>query len=100
MSWKSYDSCLVMIIPAVKLRQQIKKLFHVIDLPFPNESQLFAMVEKVADGARVLDRESKEVQVATNQASAEAMRGPMEFDRGKKQRVTRMEFSLESEASL
>lgn len=80
MNWKSHGSCLVMICPVVQLRAEIEKLFHVIDLPLPTESELFLMQEDLAKGASVLDREGREVQVATDQASAQAARGLTEFE--------------------
>jgi hypothetical protein len=80
MSWKSHGSCLVMVTPVVQLRPEIEKFFHVIDLPLPTESQLFVMQEDLARGASVLDREGKEVHVATDKASAQAARGLTEFE--------------------
>jgi len=80
MNWKSHGSCLLMITPVVQLRPEIEKLFHVIDLPLPTESELFLMQEDLARGASVLDGEGREVQVATDQASASAARGLTEFE--------------------
>lgn len=80
MSWKSHGSSLVMITPVVQLRPEIEKLFHVIDLPLPSEAELFTMQKDLAKGASVLDREGNEVQVATDQASAQAARGLTEFE--------------------
>ena len=49
-------------------------------LPLPTENELFIMQEDLAKGASILDPSGKEVQVATDQASARAARGLTEFE--------------------
>ncbi len=80
LAWKAQGCSLVMIAPLAQLRPEIEKLFHVIDLPLPNESELFLMQEDLARGASVLDREGKELRVETDLASARTARGLTEFE--------------------
>ena len=55
--WKSLGSCLIMVAPSVNLRPELEKLFHIIALPLPTESELFVMQEDLARGASVLNQE-------------------------------------------
>jgi hypothetical protein len=80
MPWKSQGSCLLMVTPVVQLRPEIEKLFHVIELPLPTETELFVMQEDLAKGASILDPSGNEIQVATDHASARSARGLTEFE--------------------
>jgi AAA+ superfamily predicted ATPase len=46
--WKSTGSCLVTISPSVQMRPEIEKIFTVIDLPLPDEKELFRMQSDLA----------------------------------------------------
>jgi hypothetical protein len=78
--WKSLGSCLIMVAPSVSLRPELEKLFHIIALPLPTQSELFVMQEDLARGASVLNQDGQEVQPEINQASARAARGLTEFE--------------------
>jgi hypothetical protein len=41
--WKATGNSLVMISAVIKLCPEIEKYFHVIDLPMPNDSELFTL---------------------------------------------------------
>jgi hypothetical protein len=51
--WKSTGCCLVLITPSIQLRPEIEKIFHVLDMPLPTESELFTMQQELAKGVNL-----------------------------------------------
>lgn len=78
--WKGTGCCLVMISPvvsAVGSHPEIEKLFHVIDLPLPDESQLYAMQVELAEG---ISGDQTQLKVLPDPMTAAAAKGLTEFE--------------------
>ena len=41
--WKSTGCALIMISPVIQMRPEVENFFHVIDLPLPNDDELFSL---------------------------------------------------------
>jgi AAA+ superfamily predicted ATPase len=78
--WKSTGCCLVMVSPAIQLKPEIEKLFHVLDLPLPSEQELFGMQQDLANGVSLQDDGGNPVAVETDIGCAQAARGLTEFE--------------------
>jgi hypothetical protein len=78
--WKSSGCCLVMVSPAIQLKPEIEKLFHILDLPLPSEQELFSMQQDLANGVSLQDDGGNAVAVETSIVCAQAARGLTEFE--------------------
>jgi len=68
--WKSTGCALVMISPLIQMRPEVEKFFHVIDLPLPDDEELFTLQ---------LDM-GKSLNVKPNRKAARAAKGLTEFE--------------------
>ena len=78
--WKATGCSLVMISPAVKMQPEIEKIFHLLDLPFPSEKELFDMQVELAKGASLHDKNGHLFEVECDYKSARAAKGLTEFE--------------------
>ena len=68
--WKSTGCTLIMISPAIQMRPEIEKFFHVIDLPLPNDDELFTLQIEIG----------KNLNIKPNRKAARAAKGLTEFE--------------------
>jgi len=68
--WKATGSSLVMISPVIRMPPECDKYFHVIDLPLPNENELFALQSELG----------KQTKIETDLNAARAAMGLTEFE--------------------
>lgn len=78
--WKSTGCCLIMISPAVQMRPEVEKIFHVLDLPLPSEADIFSMQQDLAKGVSLQDGNGSPVEIAADLPSARAAKGLTEFE--------------------
>jgi len=78
--WKSTGCCLVLIAPMAQLRPEIEKVFHVIDMPLPNEQELLAMQQELAKGVNLQNENGDAVEIAASESTAKAAKGLTEFE--------------------
>ncbi|GKT09104.1 AAA family ATPase [Desulforhabdus sp. TSK] len=78
--WKSIGCCLVMVCPTLQLRPEIEKLFHIIAMPLPGESDLFSMQQDLAKGVSLQDTEGNALPVEADTHTARAAKGLTEFE--------------------
>jgi ATP-dependent 26S proteasome regulatory subunit len=68
--WKATGCCLVMISPMINMRPEVEKFFHVIDLPLPNDDELFDLQSELG----------KVHNIKVNKKAARAAKGLTEFE--------------------
>lgn len=68
--WKSTGCTLIMISPVIKMRPEVENFFHVIDLPLPNDDELFTLQIEMG----------KELKIKPNRKAARAGKGLTEFE--------------------
>ena len=68
--WKASGSCLVMVSPMIAMRPEVSKVFTVMDLPLPDEAELFSLQQELA----------RSVQVDPSPDAARAAMGLTEFE--------------------
>ena len=68
--WKSTGSSLVMISPVIRMGPEVEKYFHVIDLPLPNDNELFALQSELG----------KQTSIEPDKNAARAAMGLTEFE--------------------
>ena len=68
--WKAKGCSLVMISPVIQMRTEVEKYFHVIDLPLPDENELFNLQEDFG----------KQYNIKPNRKAARAAKGLTEFE--------------------
>lgn len=68
--WKAIGSALVMISPVIKICPEIEKCFHVIDLPLPNDDELFSLQSDLG----------KQTNIEPDLNTARAAKGLTEFE--------------------
>jgi len=68
--WKGVGSALVIICPTVQLRPEVEKLFTIIDLPLPDDENLYNLQTELC----------KSVNVNPNRRAAKAAKGLTEFE--------------------
>jgi len=68
--WKATGSSLVMISPVIRMPPECDKYFHVIDLPLPNENELFTLQGELG----------KQTKIETDLNAARAAMGLTEFE--------------------
>jgi AAA+ superfamily predicted ATPase len=78
--WKSTGCCLVMVSPMILLRPELEKLFHVLDLGYPSEQDIFLMQQELAKGINLQDKDGNAITVEADHASAKAAKGLTEFE--------------------
>jgi len=69
-TWKGVGSALVIICPIIQLRPEVEKLFTIIDLPLPDDDNLFNLQTELC----------KSVNVNPNRRAAKAAKGLTEFE--------------------
>ena len=69
-SWKSTGCSLIMISPVIQMRPEVENFFHVIDLPLPNDDELFSLQIEMGKG----------LNIKPNRKAARASRGLTEFE--------------------
>lgn len=78
--WKSTGCCLVMIAPMVQLRPEIEKVFHVIDMPLPNELELLGMQQELTKGVSLQNEDGDALEITASESTARAAKGLTEFE--------------------
>jgi hypothetical protein len=78
--WKATGCCLVVVSPAVQLRPELEKAFHVLDLALPSEDELKIMQEDLARGVHIEDEEGNDIAVSADELSCKAAKGLTEFE--------------------
>ena len=68
--WKSTGCTLVMVSPVIQMRPEVEKFFHVIDLPLPNDDELFTLQIEIG----------KNLNKKPNRKAARAAKGLLEFE--------------------
>jgi hypothetical protein len=68
--WKSIGSSLIMVTPVLNLRPEIEKLFTVVDLPLPDDSNLYELQCDIGNHCRI----------KPNRKAARAARGLTELE--------------------
>ena len=68
--WKSTGCALIMISPVIQMRPEVENFFHVIDLPLPNDDELFSLQIEMG----------KELNIKPNKKAARAAKGLTEFE--------------------
>ncbi len=68
--WKSTGCTLVMVSPVIQMRPEVEKFFHVIDLPLPNDDELFTLQIEIG----------KNLNIKPNRKAARAAKGLTEFE--------------------
>ena len=68
--WKSTGCALVMVSPVIQIRPEVENFFHVIDLPLPNDDELFSLQIEMG----------KELKIKPNRKAARAAKGLTEFE--------------------
>jgi len=68
--WKSTGCALIMISPVIHMRAEVEKFFHVIDLPLPNDDELFTLQIELG----------KNLNIKPNKKAARAAKGLTEFE--------------------
>ena len=68
--WKSTGCALIMISPVIQMRPEVENFFHVIDLPLPNDDELFSLQIEMG----------KELKIKPNRKAARAAKGLTEFE--------------------
>jgi SpoVK/Ycf46/Vps4 family AAA+-type ATPase len=68
--WKATGSSLVMISPVIRMCPEVDKYFHVIDLPLPDENELFELQNELG----------KQTKIQTDLNAARAAMGLTEFE--------------------
>ncbi len=68
--WKATGCCLVMVSPIIQMRPEVEKFFHVIDLPLPDDEELFALQSELGSAHNI----------KTNRKAARAAKGLTEFE--------------------
>jgi len=68
--WKATGCALVMVSPVIQMRPEVEKFFHVVDLPLPDDEELFTLQ---------LDM-GKTLNVKPNRKAARAAKGLTEFE--------------------
>ena len=68
--WKSTGCALIMISPVIQMRPEVENFFHVIDLPLPNDDELFSLQIEMG----------KELNIKPNRKAARAAKGLTEFE--------------------
>jgi len=68
--WKSTGSALVMISPVIRMVPEVEKYFHIIDLPLPNDEELYSLQVDLG----------KQTGIEPNQDAAHAAKGLTEFE--------------------
>lgn len=68
--WKGRGSALVMISPTIRMIPEVEKYFHIIDLPLPNDQELYALQADLG----------KQNGIEPNQNAAQAAKGLTEFE--------------------
>jgi len=69
-NWKSTGCALIMISPAIRMRPEVEKFFHVIDLPLPNDDELFTLQIEIG----------KNLNIKPNRKASRAAKGLTEFE--------------------
>jgi len=69
-SWKSTGCALIMISPVIQMRPEVENFFHVIDLPLPNDDELYSLQIEMG----------KELKIRPNKKAARAAKGLTEFE--------------------
>ena len=68
--WKATGSALVMISPVIRMCPEVEKYFHIIDLPLPNDKELFALQSELG----------KQTNIEPDKNAALAAMGLTEFE--------------------
>jgi hypothetical protein len=68
--WKATGCALVMVSPIIQMRPEMEKFFHVIDLPLPEDEELFNLQVDMG----------KSLNVKPNRKAARAAKGLTEFE--------------------
>lgn len=68
--WKATGCAIVMISPIIRLGPETEKLFHVIELPLPDDEELFRLQTEMG----------KEMNIKPNRKAARAAKGLTEFE--------------------
>ena len=68
--WKATGCALVMVSPIIQMRPEVEKFFHVIDLPLPEDEELFNLQVDMG----------KSLNVKPNRKAARAAKGLTEFE--------------------
>ena len=69
-AWKSTGCTLIMISPAIRMKPEVENFFHVIDLPLPNDDELFTLQIEIG----------KNFNINPNRKAARAAKGLTEFE--------------------
>ena len=67
--WKATGCALVMVSPVIQMRPEVEKFFHVIDLPLPNDEELYNLQNDLG----------KQHNIKPNRKAARAAKGLTEF---------------------
>jgi len=68
--WKATGSALVMISPVIRMCPEVEKYFHIIDLPLPNDNELFVLQTELG----------KQTNIEPDKNAARAAMGLTEFE--------------------
>ena len=68
--WKATGCCLVMVSPVINMKPEVEKFFHVIDLPLPDDQELFNLQSELG----------KAHNIKVNKKAARAAKGLTEFE--------------------
>ena len=68
--WKSTGCALIMVSPIIQLKPEVEKFFHLVDLPLPDDEELFTLQNELG----------KPHNIKPNRKAARAAKGLTEFE--------------------
>jgi hypothetical protein len=68
--WKATGCALIMVSPVIQLKPEVEKFFHLVDLPLPNDNELFTLQNDLG----------KPHNIKPNKKAARAAKGLTEFE--------------------
>ena len=68
--WKATGCALIMVSPVIQLKPEVEKFFHLVDLPLPNDDELFTLQNDLG----------KPHNIKPNKKAARAAKGLTEFE--------------------